>query len=63
MASAFDYREMAREYLKEADASKDVARKRDIEGIAKLYTQTALAMDAAEQGVRDNVQYARTGRT
>jgi hypothetical protein len=56
MSSAFDYWEMARVYLKEADATKDAVRKKDLQGIAKLYTLTALAMDAAERGGQNNVK-------
>ena len=63
MASAFDYREMAREYLMEAAATKDAARRRHLEGIAKLYTQTALAMDAAELNMDDNGRSSGSGKT
>jgi len=48
MVSATDYREMAREYIREADATKDQDRKSALLGIAKLYNQTALAMEAAQ---------------
>jgi hypothetical protein len=51
MPSAFDYREMARECMKEAAASRDDARKTTLESIAKLYVQTAFSM---EQGHQEN---------
>ena len=38
---------MAREYLTAADADNDPQRKSVLLGIAKLYNQTALAMEAA----------------
>jgi hypothetical protein len=47
MAAAFSYREMARECVLEAARSKDDDRKRALTGIAKLYTRTALAIEAA----------------
>jgi hypothetical protein len=51
MPSAFDYREMARECMKEADASTEDVRKTTLESIAKLYVQTAFSM---EQSYQDN---------
>jgi len=45
MSSALDYREMARECLREAEQTRDADRKKVLLQIAKLYTQTALAMD------------------
>lgn len=47
MAPAFDYCEMAREYVAEAETCGDPERKETLLGIAKLYNQTALAMEAA----------------
>ncbi|HYJ85151.1 MAG TPA: hypothetical protein VEW46_03785 [Pyrinomonadaceae bacterium] len=46
MSSAFDYLEMAREYLSAAVAAEDHARKEVLLGIAELFTQTALVMEA-----------------
>jgi hypothetical protein len=40
---------MALECLKEAEASDDGARKKSLIGIARLYNETALAMEAAEE--------------
>jgi hypothetical protein len=48
MSLAFDYREMARECISEADVSTDPDRRKHLLEVAKLYNQTALAMDAAE---------------
>jgi hypothetical protein len=45
MSSSFDYREMARECLHEAEQTQDVDRKKVLLQIAKLYTRTALAME------------------
>ncbi len=45
MSSAFDYREMAHECLREAEQTQDADRKKVLLQIAKLYTQTALAME------------------
>jgi hypothetical protein len=53
MATAFDYRQMARECLKEAAATKDVGRREALRDIAKLYSQTALNMEGSSQ---DNEQ-------
>ena len=50
MASAFDYREMARECMKEAEATKDAGRRMTLESIAKLYVQTAFSMEASGRG-------------
>jgi hypothetical protein len=55
MPSSFDYREMARECMKEAEATRDAARRRTLEDIAKLYVQTAFSMDDLAQ---DNQQAA-----
>ena len=52
MLSTFDYLEMARECLNEAQATQDAHRKKCLESIAKLYTQTALAMESV--GTQDN---------
>jgi hypothetical protein len=52
MPSSFDYREMARECMKEAQATKDTTRKRTLEDIAKLYVQTAFSMDNLAQDNR-----------
>ena len=49
MPSAFDYREMALECLKEAAATKDARRKRTLTDLAKLYTQTAINIGQADQ--------------
>ena len=54
MPSSFDYLEMARECLKEAATTKDVDRKECLESIAKLYTQTALAMESV--GTQDHTR-------
>lgn len=51
MASAFDYRQMARECMREAEESNDSARKITLESIAKLYVQTAYSMELVH---RDN---------
>ena len=48
MQSASDYRAMAMECIREADESDDAGRKKALLGVAKLYNQTALAMEAAE---------------
>ena len=48
MTAAFDYREMARECLREADATKDPDRRQALQDIAKLYIQTAIALDVPE---------------
>ncbi len=48
MTSAFDYRQLARECLREADATDDAVRRQALQGIAKLYIQTAIALDVAE---------------
>ena len=52
MPSSFDYREMARECMKEAEATKDAVRKKALEDIAKLYVQTAFSMDDLAQDNR-----------
>ena len=49
MPSAFDYREMALECLKEAAATKDDRRKRTLTDLAKLYTQTAINIGQSDQ--------------
>jgi hypothetical protein len=46
MASAIDYRGLARECIQEAESTQDEARKKTLLGIAKLYNQTALNMEA-----------------
>jgi hypothetical protein len=46
MSSAFDYHELARECLQEAEGTADPERKKSLIDIAKLYTETALAVDA-----------------
>ena len=48
MASAFDYREMARECLAEADATDDPVRRQALQDIVKLYIQTAIGIGVAE---------------
>ena len=53
MTSGFDYREMARECLLEAEATEDPVRRQALQDVAKLYIQTAIAMDAA--GVRPSI--------
>jgi hypothetical protein len=45
MPSAFDYLEMARECMREADATKDAARKKALLDIARLYAETAVALE------------------
>jgi hypothetical protein len=42
------YREMARECLQEAADTEDEARKKTLLEIAKLYSETALAMEVAQ---------------
>jgi hypothetical protein len=60
MPSSFDYREMARECMKEAEATKDAARKRTLEDLAKLYVQTAFSMDERAQDNRPaTIQWTR----
>jgi hypothetical protein len=58
MPTSFDYRQLARECMKEAEATKDAACKKTLEDIAKLYTQTAFSMDDLAQDNRqqDNRQ-------
>lgn len=46
MTSAIDYRALARECIREAEGAQDEARKKTLLGIAKLYNQTALNMEA-----------------
>jgi hypothetical protein len=46
MRTAFDYRHLARECLKEAAASKDVGRQTALRDIARLFTQTAANMES-----------------
>ena len=48
MPSAFDYREMARECMKEAEASNDAARKQSLEDIARFYMRAALSMEGID---------------
>jgi hypothetical protein len=48
MTLAFNYREMARECIAEAEGCNDLDRKKHLLEIARLYNQTALAMEAAE---------------
>ena len=48
MTAAFDYREMARECLREADATDDPVRRQALQDIAKLYLQTAIALEVAK---------------
>jgi hypothetical protein len=48
MPTAFDYREMARECLAEAEGTTDAARKKTLLEMAKLYSQTALTMDSGD---------------
>ena len=48
MSSAFDYRELARECVAEAHSCRDPDRKKALLDIAKLYNETALAMEAAD---------------
>jgi hypothetical protein len=59
MPSAFDYREMARECMKEAEATQDADRRLTLEGIAKLYLQTAFSMEESGQ---DNLPLPRSVR-
>ena len=61
MASQFDYLEMARECLNEAEATKDAGRKKCLESIAKLYTQSALGMGSV--GAQDNVAASAEGNS
>ena len=46
MTLAFNYREMARECIAEAEGCNDLDRKKHLLEVAKLYNQTALAMEA-----------------
>jgi hypothetical protein len=46
MRTAFDYRHLARECMKEAAASKDVGRQTALRDIARLFTQTAVNMES-----------------
>ena len=57
MRTAFDYRQMARECIKAAAATKDAERRAALRDIAKLYTQTALNMERAS--AQDNVRRAK----
>ncbi len=43
----FNYREMALDCIRQADASDDPVIQKTLLGVAKLYNQTALAMEAA----------------
>ena len=54
MQSAFDYREMARECMREAEATQDAARQKALLDLAKLYTTTALSLEGV--GRQDNEQ-------
>jgi hypothetical protein len=47
MTGAFDYREMALDCLRQADVTDDPVAKKTLLGVAKLYNQTALAIEAA----------------
>ena len=47
MLSPFNYQEMARECMKEAEKTKDVARQKTLRDMAKLYLQTAHLMEGA----------------
>ena len=58
-SSAFDYRVMARECMKEAEATRNADRKKILEDIAKLYVQTAYSI---EQQGQDNVPVSTIGR-
>ena len=51
---------MARECMKEAEASKDAGRKMTLESIAKLYVQTAFSMDQADQDNEPEKQRVRS---
>ena len=44
MSAPTNYRELARECMREAEATKDAGRKQTLLGIARLYSQTALSM-------------------
>jgi hypothetical protein len=52
MTSPFDYREMAREYLLEADATNDAERRGVLERIARLFMTAALKLGATESDER-----------
>jgi hypothetical protein len=54
MKTAFDYREMARECMKEAEATNDAGRQKALWDIAMLYTTTALSLEGV--GQQDNEQ-------
>ena len=47
MSSAFDYRELASEYVSAAEATDDPVRKSVLLGIARLYHETALTLEWA----------------
>ena len=49
MPSAFDYRQMARDCMREAEATKDAGRKKTLQDIAKLYVQTAYSLEQVSQ--------------
>jgi hypothetical protein len=48
MTDKLDYREMALDCIREADATDDPVIKKTLLGVAKLYNQTALAMEVAQ---------------
>jgi hypothetical protein len=47
MTGTFNYREMARDCIRQAETTDDPVIKNTLLGVAKLYNQTALAIDAA----------------
>jgi len=55
MTRAFNYREMARVYMAEAEGCSDPNRKKRLLQVARLYSQTALAMEIAEAAPRQTV--------
>ena len=48
MSAPTNYRELARECMREAEAAKDAGRKQTLLGIARLYNQTALSLEAGD---------------
>jgi hypothetical protein len=48
--TTFDYRELARECLREADETTDEARRKTLIGMARMYNHTAIQLDAFANG-------------
>jgi hypothetical protein len=60
MSAPTNYRELARECMREAEAVKDAGRKQTLVGIARLYSQTALSMEGGDAPLPGG---APTGKT